>query len=109
MSNDQEPSVPAGATPTILEAIVTKRCVTATYNRETVLLAPHALFVKNDAQHVGAATIERGGRIPREARIGVFKLDGLGGVAISDRPFETSPVWDARDERFESALIAVED
>ena len=105
---DRPEPAPSGTTPTILQAIVTKQCIAATYNREAVLLAPHVLFMKNGAQHIGAATIERGGRPPREPKIGVFKLDGLGDVAITGRPFDVSAAWDPVDDRFESALITVE-
>lgn len=102
-------AAPTGPTPTLLEAIVTKRCVTATYNREPVLLAPHVLFTKHDAVHVGAVTIERSGQPPKEPKLGVFKLDGLGVVAITDRPFFVSELWQPADARFAgSALIAVE-
>ncbi|MBS0477878.1 MAG: hypothetical protein JSR79_01080 [Proteobacteria bacterium] len=92
--------MPTGATPTILKAIVTKRCVSATYNRQAIVLAPHVLFMKNDALHVGGVTLERDGAVPREYKMGVFKLDGLGEIAITDRPFQTSELWNPADERF---------
>jgi hypothetical protein len=102
-------SVPTGDTPTVLQAIVTKHCLSATYNRSEVILAPHVLFMKNDALHVGAVTLERGGQVPKEYKLGVFKLDGLGDLAITTRAFEISPLYDAGDERFaEAALMAVE-
>lgn len=101
--------MPSGATPTILQAIVTKHCVTATYNRAPIVLAPHVLFMKNDAQHVGGVTLERDGAVPKEYKMGVFKLDGLGEIAITDRPFQTSELWDPADERFVAApLMTVE-
>ncbi|MBN8807265.1 MAG: hypothetical protein J0I47_03360 [Sphingomonas sp.] len=106
---DHPQAAPAGPTPTILEAIVTRRCVTASYNRQPVVLAPHVLFNKHDALHVGAVTVERGGQPPREPKLGVFKLDGLGEIAITDRPFSISELWQPDDERFVGkALLAVE-
>jgi len=107
LTEKPEPA-PTGATPTVLQAIVAKRCIAASYNRDPVILAPHVLFTKHDALHVGGVTLERGGRVPREYKMGVFKLDGLGEIAITDRPFQTSDLWDAADKRFAAALIAVE-
>lgn len=107
--SDKPEAAPTGATPTILQAIVLKHCVAASYNRQPVILAPHVLFMKNDAQHVGAVTLERDGVVPKEYKLGVFKLDGLGEIALTDRPFEASELWDPADERFAAgALITVE-
>lgn len=100
---------PTGPAPTLMQAIVTRRCVTATYNREPVLLAPHVLFTKHDALHIGAVTLERSGQPPKEPRLGVFKLDGLGGLALTDRSFFVSDLWQPSDDRFlAGALLAVE-
>jgi hypothetical protein len=102
-------SAPSGATPTILQAIVIKHCVAATYNRQPVVLAPHVLFMKHDALHVGGVTLERDGQVPKEYKMGVFKLDGLGEITIIDRPFQTSELWNPADERFADApLMTVE-
>jgi hypothetical protein len=101
--------MPTGATPTVLQAIVTKQCVAATYNRQPVILAPHVLFMKHDALHVGGVTLERDGVAPKEYKMGVFKLDGLGEISITDRPFQTSELWNPADERFaDNALMAIE-
>ena len=107
--SEQPDPAPTGATPTILQAIVMKRCVAAAYNRQPVVLAPHVMFMKHDAVHVGAVTLERDGQAPKEYKLGVFKLDGLGEIAITDRPFQTSDLWDPADERFAGkALMTVE-
>lgn len=107
--SDQPQAAPTGATPTILQAIVLKQCVAASYNRQPVILAPHVLFMKNEAVHVGAVTLERDGTVPKEYKLGVFKLDGLGEIAITDRPFQTSELWNPADDRFaDKALMTVE-
>lgn len=104
--NDAGPSGPA---PTVFEAIVRCRCITATYNRMAVVLAPHVIFTKNDALYVGAVTIERDGQPPREPKVGLFKLDGLVDLSLIDRPFFVDPVFDRKDERYAgSALMMVE-
>jgi hypothetical protein len=108
LSDTPEPT-PAGATPIVLEGIVRQRCISATYNRMAVVLAPHVLFMKNDALYVGAVTIERDGQPPREPKFGLFKLDGLVGLAPTERNFEISPLFERDDERFAAtALMAVE-
>ena len=100
---------PNGGAPVVLEGIVRKKCVVATYNRMAVILAPHALFTKNDALYVAAVTIERDGQRPREEKVGMFKLDGLVGLRLDERDFVTSSVYEPEDERFVgSTLMAVE-
>lgn len=108
LAEKTEPA-PNGGAPVILEGIVRKKCVSATYNRMHVILAPHVLFTKNDALYVAATTIERDGQRPREEKIGLFKLDGLVGLNLDDRDFVTSSVYEPEDERFvASKLMAVD-
>ncbi len=98
------------AAPIVLEAIVRKRCVTATYNGGTVVLAPHALFQRHESYYVAASTITRDGLKPREEKIGAFKLDGLVDLTATEQDFFTSSVWNPGDERFAGqVLMAVED
>lgn len=100
---------PNGGAPVILEGIVRKTCVAATYNRMAVVLAPHVLLTKNDALYVGAVTVERDGQPPREAKLGLFKLDGLVDLRRDGRAFQTSDLYVAGDERFgDAVLMAVE-
>lgn len=106
---DVQPVAPSGPAPTILEAIVRKRCVSARYNGGDVVLAPHALFQRHDSLYVAAATISRDGSPPREEKIGAFKLDGLGDLRATEQDFFTSSVWDPADPRFAGqVLMAVE-
>lgn len=106
---DKPEPTPPGATPIVLEGIVRLRCIAATYNRMAVVLAPHVLFMRNDALYVGAVTVERDGLPPREAKFGLFKLDGLVGLSPTDRHFEVSSLFERDDERFAaSALMTVD-
>ncbi|MCW3837927.1 WYL domain-containing protein [Sphingomonas canadensis] len=108
-SEETPVAMPTGPAPVLFEAIATKRCVEAAYNGGHVVLAPHVAFVRHGAIYIGAITITRDGRIPREEKIGIFKLDGLVDLQLSDRIFARSPAFDPRDERFaESTLIAAE-
>ncbi|MBO9711947.1 MAG: hypothetical protein J7495_03445 [Sphingomonas sp.] len=102
-------TAPTGPAPLLFEAIATKRCVEATYNGGHVVLAPHVAFVRHGDLFAGAITIERDGNPPREEKIGIFKLDGLVDLKISERIFGRSPLFDPRDPRFaDSTLIAAE-
>jgi hypothetical protein len=108
LAEKAEPA-PNGGAPVVLEGIVRKKCVAATYNRMAVILAPHVLFTKNDALYVGAVTLERDGQLPKELKLGLFKLDGLVGLRLDDRDFSISELYSVDDERFAgAALMAVE-
>lgn len=88
-----------------LEAIAKRRCVAATYNRARVKLAPHILYTRHDELFVDAVTIEREGQPPREVKLGTFKLAGLKDVAISERPFEPDPAFDARIDKYDGVTL----
>lgn len=93
----------------IFEAIALRKAVTATYNRGTVILAPHILYTKNDALHIDAVTIERDGQPPREVKLGTFRLDGLKDLALTERLFNISPLFEAADPKYaDAALFKVE-
>lgn len=93
----------------VIEAIARQVCVTATYNRTRIVLAPHILYTRNDALFVDAVTLERDGQAPRELRLGSFKLDGLGEVALNERRFDISGLFEPETERYAgTALFAVE-
>jgi hypothetical protein len=101
--------VPVGPAPTVMEGIVRLRCIEATYNGGRVVLAPHVFFMRNAAPHVAATTIERDGKPPREEKIGIFKLDGLGDIRLLDQAFRPSAVYEPEDLRFvDGKLLAVD-
>lgn len=89
----------------IFEAIATQKAISSNYNRGEVLLAPHILYTKNDALHIDAITLERDGQPPREAKIGTFRLDGLKDVAVSDRSFTVSDLFDAGDAKYADVTL----
>ncbi|GAB5481574.1 hypothetical protein [Sphingorhabdus sp. EL138] len=92
-----------------LEGVALKKCVTATYNKMQVTLAPHILYTRHDEMHVDAVTIEREGQPPRELKLGTFKLSGLKEVVVEDRQFEPSDLFDAAAEKYQgTTLLAVE-
>lgn len=90
----------------VSEAIGRRTCVTATYNRTTIRLAPHVLYTRHDELFVDGATMERDGQRPREVKIGTFKLVGLAGVAATRVPFETFSGFDPADVKYEGVTLA---
>lgn len=96
-------------TKTLLEAIATRKCVEATYNRMTVKLAPHILYTKHDELFVDAVTVERDGQPPREVKLGTFKLAGLQIAGLVSRTFNPEPIFNSADQKYAGVtLFAVE-
>ncbi len=89
------------------EGVALKKCVTATYNRMQVILAPHILYTRHDEMHVDAVTLERDGQPPRELKLGTFKLSGLKDVIVQERQFEPYAVFDATAEKYEGTTLLV--
>lgn len=102
-------TAPTGPVPTILEAIVRLRCVSAVYNRGTVILAPHILYTRHDELHIDAVAVERDGKPPREMKLGTYRLSGLSDVAATDRIFVPVGLFDPLDARYRDVtLLAVD-
>jgi hypothetical protein len=100
---------PAGPVAIILAAITQQRCVTATWNRDRVVLAPHVLYMRHGEPFLDAVTVARNNMLPREAKFGTFKVTGLGDLKLSVRPFTPSSLFEPDAERYADAkLIAVE-
>ncbi len=96
-------------TPLILEAIARKLCVTATYNGTRFKLAPYILYTRKSGVYVDAVTVFRDDALPKEEKIGAFKVSGLRDLVLDEQPFEPKPLYDAADERYAGTkLFAVE-
>jgi hypothetical protein len=97
------------STPILLEAIARKLCVTAVYNGSRFTLAPYILYNRKSGLYVDAVTVFRDEALPREEKIGAFKVDGLRELSLAEQGFEPKPLYDAADERYEGTrLFAVE-
>lgn len=104
-----EAAMPTGPVPTVFEAIVRKRCLRATYNRTDITLAPHIIYTRHDDLFVDGVVLERDGKPPKELKLGTFKLTGLNSVGLTDRNFNTNPLFAANDPKYaDAALMAVE-
>ncbi|WP_448664459.1 hypothetical protein ACG3SL_07225 [Sphingomonas sp. CJ20] len=105
----ETPAAPSGPTPTVLEAIVRLLCVSATYNRTRMILAPHILYTRNGALYVDAFVVSREGMLPREPKMGVFKLDGLNDLTLIQRAFEPSDLFEPEAAKYAGVtLMAIE-
>lgn len=102
-------AAPSGPMPIILEAVVRQLCVNATYNRDKIVLAPHVVYTRHGELYVDAITVARNGMLPREPKLGSFKVTGLGDVRLTGRDFAISDLYEPEAERYAGcALIAVE-
>jgi hypothetical protein len=72
----------------LFQGIALCKCVTAVYNKMAVTLAPHILYTRHGELYLDAVTVERDGNLPRELKLGSFKVTGLTEVQISERDFE---------------------
>jgi len=93
----------------LFEAIALNKCVEAVYNRMVVTLAPHILYTRHDELFIDAVTLERDGQPPRELKLGTFKLVGLKDLALGERPFTPSTLFNPADAKYAGVtLFAVE-
>ncbi|MDO7842621.1 hypothetical protein [Sphingomonas immobilis] len=100
---------PSADVPTVFEGIVRKRCLSATYNRTEVTLAPHVIYTRHGDLFVDGVVIERDGKPPKELKLGTFKLAGLTALRLTPRAFKPSPLFIAGDPKYaETALMTVE-
>ncbi len=89
----------------IFEAIALRMCLRAQYNRAEVVLAPHVLYQRNDSLFIDAVTQSRDGKPPREEKIGSFNLAGLSDLAVTETPFDASPLFDRMDPKYRDATL----
>lgn len=87
-------------------AIERKLCMSATYNRQAIIFAPHILYTKHDDPFVDGVVTLRDGKVPVELKIGTFKLAGLGGLSLSPSPFDPIEGFDAGDEKYAGVTVA---
>ncbi|MET0310204.1 MAG: WYL domain-containing protein [Sphingomonas sp.] len=106
LSLEPDPApTPVNNTPTVLEGIVRQRCLSATYNRTRMILAPHILYTRHGALYMDASVVSREGMLPREEKMGTFKLDGLKDLAVLEREFAISGLFDASLEKYQGETL----
>jgi hypothetical protein len=88
-------------------AIERRLCVMITYNRTQMQLAPHILFTRHGDPFVDGVITERGGRPPRELKLGTFKLAGLSDIVLTANRFDTFEAFDRADPKYQEAVLLV--
>lgn len=108
-SSDDAPQAPSGAVPTIFEAIVKQRCINATWNRDWFVLAPHVIYTRHGEVFIDAITIARNGMLPREEKLGTFKVAGLGDPRLTGREFTPSALFEPEAEKYAGVTLMTVD
>lgn len=90
---------------TILEAIATKRCITASYNGTAFLLAPHILYTRIDLVYLDAVPLTKNGALPREVKMATFKVDGMSDIALAEDAFDISPLYEPWQDKYRDKTL----
>lgn len=93
----------------ILEAIALRKCLQLTYNKASVVLAPHVLYRRNDSFFIDAITVSRDGNPPKEEKIGSFNLAGLSDVSVAEQGFTINPLFDRMDPKYRDSTLFMVD
>ena len=73
------------------------------------MLAPHVAYTRHGELYVDAITVARNGMLPREEKLGTFKVSGLGEPRLTGRDFGVSALYEPEAERYAGcALVAVD-
>lgn len=107
LSLEPDSPPPQAMIPTVLEAIVRRRCLSITYNRTRMILGPHILYGRNGGLYIDGVVISREGMIPREEKVGSFKLDGLKDLTLLEREFVVSALFDPTLEKYQIETLMV--
>lgn len=91
----------------LCEAVARKVCVTVTYNRKPMTLAPHAVFTKHGEPYLAAVTVDQEGKKPMRPKVGTFKLSGLTDIAITKKLFAVHKEFNAADPKFADQTICM--
>ena len=84
-------------------------CLKSENNRTRMIMAQHILYTRDDKLYVDGVVIVREGMIPREEKMGTFKLDGLKELNLLEREFAISALFDAGLDKYQGVtLMAVE-
>ena len=101
------PDATASGPALIRTALRTRTCVEASYNRQKIVLAPHALYTRHGEPYVDGVVVQRDGQPPREVKLGAFKVDGLRELGLAPVPFRPEPVFDPAAPRYGEDAVKV--
>ncbi|ALH80678.1 MULTISPECIES: hypothetical protein [Sphingopyxis] len=89
----------------MMEAIARRRKVTAQYNGNQMLLAPHLMFERRGDLFVSALNLSKNWRSADDWRLGYFKLDGLAATEVQEEGFDPLPTYEAVPPHEEDTLV----
>ena len=101
----ERPEAPANPMMFVFEAIVRRRCIGGTYNRQRMILAPHILYTRHGALYLDAIIVSRESMLPRETKLGTFKVDGLSELRLIERAFEINPLFEPEAEKYAGVTV----
>lgn len=104
-NQDNADSAPANPAMVLFEAVVRQRCVSVTYNRKRMILAPHIVYTRNAGMYIDAITVSLEGMLAREVKLGTFKVDGLSEIKLIERPFDIHPLFEPEAMKYENATL----
>jgi hypothetical protein len=90
----------------VIVAISKKLCLTATYNKTAIRLAPHILYTRHDDLFIDAVVLERDGAKPKMLKLGAFRMSGLGSLALTPLEFERSDMFDPANPVYAEKVVA---
>ncbi|WCT73019.1 hypothetical protein PQ455_15485 [Sphingomonas naphthae] len=97
----------ADPVPLLTDAIATRRAIEAVYNRDTIRLAPHVLYRRDDTLFLDGVVMQRNGAPPREAKLGAFRLTGLTRLRMAPDSFAPIATFDPAEERYGDNVVAI--
>lgn len=89
----------------MMEAIARRRKVTAQYNGNQMVLAPHLMFERRGDLFVSALNLSKNWRSADDWRLGHFKLDGLADAELKEESFDPLPTYEATPPHEEDTLV----
>lgn len=89
----------------LMEAIARRRKVTAQYNGNQMILAPHLMFERRGDLFISALNLSKNWRSADDWRLGHFKLDGLAATELQEETFDPLPSFEAAAPHEDDTLL----
>ncbi len=103
---DVEPDNSVPVPPVFREAVARRMCVAAVYNKLSVEMAPHAVYLRHGDIFIDGVVVEREGKAPVELKLGTFKATGLSGLTLTARRFDPQSLFDPADPKYVGNMLA---
>lgn len=104
---DNPAALLAAKVDTLCQAIKRRVCITATYNRKAVTLAPHIVYTKHGDHFLCAVTVDQDGKKSKMAKLGIFKLTGLTDISLTTKLFVPQRAFQADAPEYVGNTVCV--